>query len=346
MRILSIDTSCDETSAAVTQNLKILSNVIWSQASLHTKFGGVYPSLARREHEKKIDWVINKSLVISHQPLEKIDTIAVTVGPGLAIALEVGIKKAKELAKKYNKKLIAVNHLEGHLLSCLAEPNAENDKRSIINIKFPALGLIVSGGNTLIIKINKIGSYKTLAETQDDALGEALDKAARVLGLGYPGGPIIEKFAKAADPTKFSLPLPLVGDKVKNRFSYSGLKTAFIRLFGSIRNPGKQDLINLAAAFQDTAFRHITTVLDYQISHHPLGISHLLLGGGVAANVELRKRIRKLTKKHCIKVLFPYNKRLYTDNAAMIGIAAYFKARRGEFVKNIEALDRLPRMRL
>ena len=188
MKILAIDTSCDETAAAVTQDTKILSNVIWSQASAHAKFGGVMPSLAQRMHEERIDWVIQKALGKNYKDLKGIDAIAVTVGPGLSIALGVGIDRAKKLAIKYDKKLIAVNHLEGHILSSLVNKSS--------SIKFPALGLVVSGGNTILVKINKISSYETLAQTTDDALGEALDKGARMLGLGYPGGAILEKFAR------------------------------------------------------------------------------------------------------------------------------------------------------
>lgn len=218
MKILAIDTSCDETAAAVVEDTTILSNIIWSQASAHAKFGGVMPSLAQRMHEERIDFVINKAIVNCKLKIENCDCIAVTIGPGLSIALGVGINKAKELAKKYKKPLIPINHLEGHVLSPFAISNSQlsiSNKFTILNLQLPALGLVISGGNTVLVKMNKIGEYETLAATVDDALGEALDKAARMLGLGYPGGAILEKFAKLGDPKKYKLTIPLLGQASK-----------------------------------------------------------------------------------------------------------------------------------
>ena len=345
MKILSIDTSCDETAAAVTEDTKILSNVIWSQASAHAKFGGVMPSLAQRMHAERIDFVVNKSLVISHQRLDDLDAIAVTIGPGLSIALGVGIAKAKELAKKYNKKLIAVNHVEGHLLSSLA-----NDKWQMTNDKFPMLGLVVSGGNTIFVKINKIGNYEILAQTVDDALGEALDKGARMLGLGYPGGAVLEKMSRLGNSNKFSLPIPLVGQEKRQIFSYSGLKTSFSRLIESNKNKdpnflSKGNIYDLSATFQNTTFKHIERILTYAIEHKTYSIKHFLLGGGVAANIELRKRLRKLGKRFGFKLHIPCSSKLCGDNAAMIGVAAYFKATRSEFI-NPDIIDRSPNLKL
>lgn len=340
MKILAIDTSCDETATAVTENTKILSNTVWSQASLHAKFGGVMPSLAQRMHEEHIDWVINRAMTNAKCQMINIDCIAVTVGPGLSIALGVGIAKAKELSKKYNKKLIAVNHLEGHILSSLA-----NNKYSAGDIKYPALGLVISGGNTLLIKINKIGEYQTLAQTTDDALGEALDKSARMLGLGYPGGAILEKLARGGDKNVYSLPIPISGQESRKIFTYSGLKTAMNRLVESEKPLTKEKIYNLAASFQDTAFTHLTRVISYVIRNSEYGAGSLLVGGGVSANIELRKRLRKLGKQFNMKVLFPYSKKLTGDNAAMIGIAAFFKAQRGEFAE-IGKIDRDPRAKL
>ncbi len=346
MKILSIDTSCDETAAAVTEDLKILSNIVWSQASLHAKFGGVMPSLAQREHEGHIDWVIRRAMVKSKCKMEDLDCVAVTVGPGLSIALGVGINKAKEIAQKYNfttrsqKKLVAVNHLEGHILSPLA-------KNEIIlsNIKYPTLGLVVSGGNTLLVKVNKIGEYETLAQTTDDALGEALDKAARMLGFGYPGGAILEKMARLGDNKKYKLPIPIVGHEDRNIFTYSGLKTAMNRLVESEKPLTKEKIYDLAACFQDTAFTHLIRVCSHIIRNSEFKINDLLVGGGVAANTELRKRLRKLGKQFGITMHFPYSKKLYGDNAAMVGIAAYFKAKNGEFT-NVNKIDRNPRAKL
>lgn len=347
MKILSIDTSCDETAAAVTQDTQILSNIIWSQASAHAKFGGVMPSLAQRMHEERIDWVIDKAINNPQSTINNIDAIAVTIGPGLSIALGVGIDRAKKLAIKYNKKLIAVNHLEGHVLS----PLANNSQSTINNLELPALGLVVSGGNTILIKINKIGSYETLAQTTDDALGEALDKAARMLGLGYPGGAILEKFARDGNTKTYKLPIPIIGQEERKIFTYSGLKTSFSRLVESEKPLTKDKISNLAAGFQDIAFTHLLRVCSYVIRNSKtsasssLEISNLLVGGGVSANIELRKRLRKLGKETGIKVLFPYSKKLTGDNAAMIGVAAYYKFQRGEFVSP-KKIDRNPNAKI
>ncbi len=360
MKILAIDTSCDETSAAITEHKIIHSNIVWSQSSLHSSFGGVLPSLAQRQHQERIDFVVQKALKnafprhtiygILHT---KIDAIAVTVGPGLAVALAVGVNYAKDLALKYKKPLIPVNHIEAHLLSPFAQPKNKMLKMQMPN--FPTLGLVLSGGTTILCLIKNIGEYEILANTADDALGEALDKAARLLGLGYPGGAILEKFAKLGDPNKYKLPVPLIGDVVKNRFSYSGLKTAFVRLFESIKNPTKQDIYDLAARFQNSAFKHIERVLEYQISHKPYVISHMLFGGGVAANVELRKRLRKICKNNNIIMHTPYSLKLCGDNAGMIGVTAYLnnkmlnakklKAKYGG-KKFIESVDINPKLKL
>jgi N6-L-threonylcarbamoyladenine synthase len=342
MRILAIDTSCDETAAAVTENTKILSNIIWSQASLHAKFGGVMPSLAQRMHEERIDFVVKKALGTRNWALD-IDCIAVTVGPGLAIALGVGIDRAKKLAKKYHKPLIPVNHVEAHLLSSFAQ--SKNSEYQVSRPEYPALGLVVSGGNTVLVKINQIGNYEILAETQDDALGEALDKAARILGLGYPGGAILEKIARDGDPKKYKLPIPIIGHEDRKIFTYSGLKTAFYRLVEKENPLTKEKIQNLAACFQDIAFTHVIRILHFCLSHQPSAFSHLLVGGGVSANIELRRRLRKLGKEFGINILFPYTKKLCGDNAAMIGVAAYFKTQRGEFV-DPDNIDRNPRLKL
>ena len=340
MNILAIDTSCDETAVAVTRNTKACSNVVWSQASLHAKFGGVMPSLAQRQHEERIDYVLNKALGKKYQNLKNIDAIAVTIGPGLSIALGVGINKAKELAIKYKLPLIPINHVEAHLLS----PFVNSDT----NIQFPALGLVLSGGTTMLCLIKNIGKYEILAETGDDALGEALDKAARFLGLGYPGGAILEKLAKAGNPKKYKLPIPLINDINKNRFSYSGLKTAFVRFFNTIKKPTKQDISDLASTFQEVAFKHVENVLEYQINHSSLTFKHLLLGGGVANNIVLKSKLRKLLKNYNISLCVPNNKKLNGDNAGMIGVCAYLKYNSSnleQFV-NYDSIDRNPKFRI
>jgi len=342
MKILAIDTSCDETSAAMTEGTRVLSNVIWSQASAHASFGGVMPSLAQRIHNERIDWVVKKALVC------KPDAVAVTVGPGLAIALEVGVRKAKELALEFKVPLIPVNHIEGHVLSSLAQPNITPS--SPLNLrgetKFPALGLVVSGGHTELILIKEIGKYEILAKTQDDALGEALDKAARMLGLGYPGGAVLEKVARLASSTRaYTLPLPMAGREDQNSFSYSGLKTALLRLIATEGQAllTKQNICNLAAVFQNRAFEHLIRVTRNSIKSLPSPLFEkeggtLLVGGGVIANTELRKRLRVLGKELGLQVRFPYSKKLIGDNAAMIGVAASFGK-----AKDLEKVDRKPR---
>jgi len=339
MKILAIDTSCDETAAAVTQDTKILSNVIWSQAAAHAKFGGVMPSLAKRMHEERIDWVVNRAIENGKCKMENLDCVAVTVGPGLSIALGVGVDKAKELAQKFNKKLIAVNHLEAHILSPLA--NLQITKST--NIKYPALGLVVSGGNTQLILIKKIGEYEILAQTADDALGEALDKGARMLGLGYPGGAILEKMAKLGDPKKYKLPVPIAGQENRKMFTYSGLKTAMNRLVESEKPLTKEKIYNLAATYQDVAFQHLIRIVRYCLIHNSsFKIHNLLVGGGVAANVELRKRLRKLGKEFGLSVHFPYSNKLTGDNAAMIAVAAFLNPK----YVDPDKTDRDPQLKL
>jgi len=343
MKILAVETSCDETCAAVVEGTTILSNVVHSQIDLHKEFGGVVPSIARRAHEERINLIIDKAIQDSRFMIQDIDAVAVTAGPGLAIALEVGIRHAKELAKKLDKPLIAVNHIEGHVLSVLAE----NDQYPISNIQFPALALVVSGGHTELIYVEKIGKYKIVARTMDDALGEALDKAARMLGLGYPGGAELEKRAALGDAKKYSLPLPMARSKTL-AFSYSGLKTAMFRLIDELRimnyELSEQQVNDLAAGFQWRAFEHLLRITRATLNAQPTMPKNLLVGGGVAANAKLREDIKKLSDEVGGQVWFP-KKGMYGDNAAMIGIAAGFKAQRGEFA-DPEMIDRLPRWRI
>jgi len=364
MTILSTDTSCDETSVAVTRGNIIISNVLWSQASMHSEYGGVFPSLAKRAHEEHIDWVIAKAIkkafpssqsTISHLLTTKIDAIAVTVGPGLAIALEVGINKAKELAQTYNKPLVPVNHVEGHLLSVLAKPNTPKSAHHTPltthhTLLFPAFSLVASGKHTDLILVKGIGEYEIIAHTIDDALGEALDKAARMLGLGYPGGAILEKFAKKGDTKKYALPTPLAGQKERMEFSYSGLKTAFYRLTEKVKKGkalSKKQIYDLAAVFQDTAFRHVENVVVEALNKYP-DTKSFFFGGGVSANTKLRKRLRKICRKKDVELLVPYSKTLCTDNAGMIGVVAGYKLKKGEFLspKNVNKIDREPRAKI
>jgi len=387
MNILAIDTSCDETSVAVTDGRKVLSNVIYSQVLLHKKWGGVVPSIAKRAHEERIDFVVEESLKkLYHQKnlftselasrlsagpvtprsssesegslrrsfaqtstrltnysdffANKIDYIAVTQGPGLAVALEVGIKKAKELAKKYQKKLISVNHLEGHIYSVFVQNSKGNPKR---DFKFPYLALIVSGGHTEFVIFKNHLEYEIIGQTLDDAAGEALDKAAKLLGLGYPGGPVIERLAyEVGNVDSHSFPRPMLKSKDLN-FSFSGLKTSFYYFLK--KNPNKTSEVKLlASSFQEAVFDTLIKKTEKAIKQ--TGINRLVVGGGVIANKRLRNLMRSLVKKYQGEVLFPTYKYLTGDNAAMIGVVAAYKAEKGLFVEDIDQLDRIPRMNL
>jgi len=340
MLILSIDTSCDETAAAIVDGRKVLSNVIYSQVLIHKKWGGVVPSLAKRAHEERIDFVINEA--IEKFQISDIDHIAVTQGPGLAVALEVGIKKAKELAQKYSKKLISVNHLEGHIYSPFVQNSQGNPKR---DFEFPYLALVVSGGHTSLVIFKNHINYEVIGETIDDAAGEALDKAAKMMGLGYPGGAVIERLAKEVDNKDFySFPRPMLKSKDLN-FSFSGLKTSFYYFTKELSNKEKADkLRELVSSFQEAVFDTIIFKTEKAIKQ--TGINRLSAGGGVIANLYLRKKLRDLVKKYNGEVLFPQYKYLTGDNAAMIGVVASYKAGKGIFVENLQELDRQPRMSL
>jgi len=337
MLTLAVDTSCDETSVAITQDLRVLSNVICSQIELHKKWGGVVPDIARRAHKENLEPAIKEALHQTKVELKDIDVIAVTYGPGLAIALEVGINKSKEITKKFNKPLIAVDHMEAHLLSAFARN--KNGNFGIKNPDFPALGLLVSGGHTELVLMKNFGDYELLGQTLDDAVGECFDKVAKLLNLGYPGGPIISKLATRGNPDSFKLPVPMKNSKDLN-FSYSGLKTACKSLIhSSLFNPQK-DISNFCASFQKTIIESLLIKLIKAVEVYKPKM--ILLGGGVISNQTLQGAIQNNMNKFNLHVYIPYSKDLLTDNAAMVGIAAYFKAKNKDFVKNIESLDRVP----
>lgn len=367
MRILAIETSCDDTAAAVLDNDRVLSSVISSQIDLHKEWGGVVPDLAKRAHQERIIPVIVEALKRSKlkqnppltPPSKKeggldffleniIDVIAVTVGPGLAPALAVGVNTAKELAIKYNKKMVAVNHIEGHILSNWVKNSKGLPERKI---ELPGLVLTVSGGHTKIIKVGQTqGSaytkfvYEVVGETMDDAAGEALDKASKLLGLGYPGGPVIERLALRGDKNFLPLPHSLADKKILD-YSFSGLKTSF---YYQIKDWSKdrigKNLGNLAASFQEAVFEQL--LRKYKLAIEKYQPKSLLACGGVMANLELRKRLRQLAKEVGLPIYMPVKKWLNTDNAAMIGVAGYYRAMRGEYVEEIEELDREPRARI
>ena len=351
MKILAIETSCDDTCAAVLENDRLLSSVISSQTDLHAKWGGVVPDIAKRAHAERIDPVIIEALIRSkiydlrnknktiESLIKNIDVIAVTLGPGLAIALGIGVNTAKEMAIKYNKKLIGVNHVEGHILANLIKNKEGKPDRKI---EFPALALTVSGGHTKLILMKEIGDYTVIGETLDDAAGEALDKAAKMMGLGYPGGPIIERLAEKGDKKYLVLPRPLSGQKNFD-YSFSGLKTSFYYQIKDWRKDTiGENLANLSASFQDAVFDSLLIKFKKAVEFY--NPKTLLASGGVMANLELRKRLRKMAKEDNTPIYMPVKKQFNTDNAAMIGITAYYKALRDEFVEDKEELDRDPRL--
>ncbi len=334
MKILSIDTSCDDTCMCLMEDGVIIKNIISSQIALHKNWGGVVPDIAKRAHEERIESIF-KQIVGKNNDI-KFDVIAVTQGPGLAPALQVGINFAKSIAIKYKKKLIAVNHIEGHLLSPFV-----NTK---IQPKYPILVLTVSGGHTMLVLIKKIGEYEIIGQTLDDAAGEALDKASKILGIEYPGGPIIEKLAKSGDSKFLKLPLPLRQHPGFD-FSFSGLKTSFFYSLQREKDDFKIiNLENLAASFQEAVEKHLETQLERAIkTYNPKTIFAV---GGVMSNSLMRKMVRRIGKKYSLPTHFPYSKKLNTDNAAMIGYVGWQNAIRKEFVENIDNFGREPRKKL
>jgi len=341
MKILAIDTSCDETSAAVTQKNKVLSNIVYSQIKYHKKWGGVVPDIAKREHKKKIKPVIKKALQKANIPIAKIDAVAVTIGPGLAPALEIGIAEAKKSAQKWNKPLIAVDHMKGHLLSSFAKN--KHGKGTMPEKKpFPLLGLLVSGGHTQLILMKDFGKYQMLGETLDDACGEAFDKVAKMLGLEYPGGPIISKLAQQGSPN-YQLPVPMKRSGDLN-FSFSGLKTACLYKIKAVDIKNKQFKKDFAASFVQTAVEHLRDKTEKVLKQ--FNLKAIVLGGGVIKNQHLVKTIKQTAEKYDIKVYKPYSGKLITDNAGMIGVAGWYQTQKKGFVENIQKLDRKPNLKI
>ncbi|MBG1258575.1 tRNA (adenosine(37)-N6)-threonylcarbamoyltransferase complex transferase subunit TsaD [Nostoc commune] len=320
--VLAIETSCDETAVAIVNNRKVCSNIVASQILVHQQYGGVVPEVASREHLETINVAIAQALEQAQLNWEKIDAIAATCAPGLVGALLVGLTAAKTLAMVHNKPFLGVHHLEGHIYATyLSEPS----------LNPPFLSLLVSGGHTSLIFVKDCGIYETLGQTRDDAAGEAFDKVARLLKLGYPGGPIIDKLAQQGNPQAFALPEGKVslpgGGFHRYDASFSGLKTAVLRLVQQLEKDGGQvPVADVAASFQETVARSLTKraiacALDY-------GLDTIAIGGGVAANSGLRKNLQAAAVQHNLRVLFPPLK-FCTDNAAMIGCAAAEHLSRG-----------------
>ncbi len=318
MVILGIESSCDETAAAVVRNgRQVLSNVVYSQIPLHTVYGGVVPEIASRAHVEKIDVVVSQALEKAGMTLEDIDAVAVTYGPGLVGALLVGVSYAKALAFALGKPLIAVNHIEGHIAAnYIASPELEP----------PALCLVVSGGHSHILSVGKDHRYHLIGCTQDDAAGEAFDKAARVLGIPYPGGPRLDRVAETGDDTALKLPTPKLNGEYD--FSFSGLKTAFINALHQMDQQHRAICVeDMAASFRKAVVDMLVEKTMRAARHHQA--NKLLLAGGVSANSLLRRRMKEECEKSGIRLYMP-DLSLCGDNAAMIAAAGYISARRGE----------------
>lgn len=318
IRILAIETSCDETAAAVVKNgREILSNVIYTQIKLHTVFGGVVPEIASRKHIEKINIVIESALKEAGVTLEDIDAVAVTYGPGLVGALLVGVAEAKAIAYAAKKPLVGVHHIEGHISANYIE-HAE--------LAPPFLCMVASGGHSHLVLVKDYGEYEIIGRTRDDAAGEAFDKVARAIGLGYPGGPKIDKLAREGDPNAIAFPRGKVAE-APDDFSFSGLKSAVLNYLNQCQMKGEEvNRADVAASFQ----KSVTDVLtDHTIAAAKrLGIDKVAIAGGVAANSSLRSQMKKACEKNGMTFFYP-SPIFCTDNAAMIGVAGYYEYQKG-----------------
>ena len=331
--ILAIESSCDETAAAVVKNgREVLSNVINTQIAIHTEYGGVVPEIASRKHIENINPVIRKALEDAGVTLDDIDAIGVTYGPGLVGALLVGVAEAKAIAFAKNKPLVGVHHIEGHISANYVE-NKE--------LEPPFVALVVSGGHTHLVKVNNYGEYEIVGRTRDDAAGEAFDKVARAIGLGYPGGPKIDKLAKEGNPDAIEFPRAHVDDAPYD-FSFSGIKSAVLNYINSANMQGREiNRADVAASFQKA-------VVDALVSRavrlaKECGMDKLAIAGGVASNSALRAAIQEECTKNNIRFYSP-SPILCTDNAAMIGAAAYYEYIKG--VRHGYDLNAVPNLKL
>ena len=336
---LGIETSCDETAAAVIREndegtAEILSNIVSSQIAEHEKFGGVVPELAARAHLENIEYIINTALKVSKISIDELDGVAATAGPGLIVCLTVGLNIGKSIAAFSNKPFIGVNHLEGHALS----PGLEK------KIKFPYLLLLISGGHTQFLIVKDINEYEQLGTTIDDALGEAFDKTAKMLDLGYPGGPSVEKFSKLGDKNFFKLPEPII-NKAGCNLSFAGLKTAVLRESKKIIGDDKLKY-NLAASFQNTINKILykKTKVAVQIFREKTKKENFqfIVAGGVAANETIRKNLSTLSNEMGFMNIYP-DLKFCGDNAAMIAWAGIQRFKKNMIDDlNISAKSRWP----
>ena len=318
--ILGIESSCDETAASiVTENEQgipvVLSNIVSSQVEIHKKFGGVVPELAARAHINKIDWIVQKAIDDSGIEVEKIDAVASTAGPGLVVCLSVGLSFGKSFASTMNIPFISVNHLEGHALS----PKLNS------NLNYPYLLLLISGGHSQYLSVKNLGVYKRLGTTIDDALGEAFDKTAKLLGIEFPGGPQIEILAEKGDPTKFQLPKPIFNRGGCN-LSFAGLKTAILKISKNIKS--EQDKFDIAASFQKTIeeilYKKTKNAFKEYEAINKLKNKIFVVAGGVAANKKIRSMLVNLCNENNYEHIFP-SVNLCGDNAAMIALVGLEK---------------------
>ena len=315
--ILGIETSCDETSCSIIKNgSEEISTTVLSQVDIHTLYGGVVPEIASRNHVKDIVFVINKCLTDAKMSMDMIDGIAVTYGPGLVGSLLVGIEAAKTLAYIFDKPLIPVHHIRSHIYA----NNLEKE------LKFPLICLVISGGHTELLLIKDHFNITKIGSTLDDAVGECYDKVARVIGISYPGGPVIDKMAHDGKPI-YDLPIPLNDDSYN--FSFSGLKSAVINLYHNYEQAGKTiDKNCLASSFQDVVISSLTTKTMRALKEY--NVNNLVLAGGVSANKGIREKFEQLCKEGNIDFSFPKIE-YCTDNAAMVGAAGYFLYKEGKF---------------
>lgn len=318
MRILGIESSCDETSAAVVEGsghlVTLKSNVVASSLAMHAKTGGVIPENAAREQLTYILPVIHEALNKAEIGIEQIDAIGVTYGPGLIGSLLVGVETAKTLAYVLEKPLIPVNHMVGHIYANFIDKNLPP------STVFPAIALVVSGGHTDLLLMERHGDFQLLGGTRDDAAGEAFDKIGRLLGLAYPAGPVIEKLASFGNPKRFRFPRPLIGSD-DFEFSFSGLKTAVLREVQKQSVLDEQTVKDIARATQDAIIDVLTRKTLRAVKQY--NVQSLLLSGGVAANETLKKQFETLTSETSLNIFVP-TKNLCTDNAAMIAAAAFY----------------------